>query len=138
MQLSRVGDLRGVLGGPWPQVRDLSVLGYLGVDVIDAVAARFPSLHRLTLRVQGAVDLGDLARLPVEVLDLQGCRIVNLSGVTATSTLQKIWLEGCPDVDLRPLAGRKLELYLSRKSAYHGLDELGPGATVNWIGVVKD
>ncbi|RSM90773.1 NACHT domain-containing protein [Kibdelosporangium aridum] len=134
VRLSQVGDLREVAGGPWPQVKDLSVVDYLGDDVVAAVAANFPRIQTLALRDQRTVDLSDLGQLPVEKLILDHCQAVNLSGITATSTLREIWLTECSDVDLRPLVGEKLELHLSRRSTYQGIDELGPGVALEWIG----
>lgn len=79
-------------------------------DVAAQVADIFPDLDTLYLNGTRTQDVEPLARLPLQVLDL----------------------DGCPVTDLRPLAGKTMELSLTDGKEYRGLDELGPGVVIRY------
>ncbi|MGI5502463.1 hypothetical protein [Lentzea sp. CA-135723] len=65
------------------------------------------------VNMDAPVDLGELPELPeIDVLHVR-------------SRFQ---------IDLRALAGKSLHLELIRRQRHVGLDELGPGVTINWVG----
>jgi hypothetical protein len=78
------------------------------VSDLGPLAAAFPNLSHLYLERTGVSDLRRLA----------GIRLTTLA------------IQGCPVLDVRPLAGKELTLYLSHDRDYDGIDELGPGVSI--------
>ncbi|GAB2858754.1 NACHT domain-containing protein [Lentzea nigeriaca] len=94
--------------------------------------AEMPGLHTFSCR--NWKSYGPLAGLPnVQRLRItDGQAPIDLSGLPALPDVGIVILRSAYVIDLRALAGRSVRLDLSRRQRHLGLDELGPGVTINW------
>jgi Leucine-rich repeat (LRR) protein len=67
----------------------------------------------------------------LEVLYLNGTRTGDIAALSGLP-LRRLYIDRCPVTDLRPLAGKNVDLTLSRRTEYRGLDELGPGVRIEY------
>ncbi|MGW5643493.1 NACHT domain-containing protein [Saccharopolyspora sp. NPDC003752] len=121
----------------------LRALEYLSVDgwprgfALTALP-ELPKLGRLRLGHHTAPDAleGIAAHLTgVAELTLVGDVVTNLAPASEMPSLERLVVLGTSrqTVDLRPLAGRSLQVELSRRDRHVGLGELGDGVRVHWI-----
>ncbi|MEU6262233.1 hypothetical protein [Saccharopolyspora shandongensis] len=120
----------------------LRSLGYLNTEgwprgVPWSALPELPNLRRLRLGSRTVPDalVGISAHLPgLAELILVGPVVANLAPVSGMTSLERLMLldAGRQTVDLRPLAGTSLEVWLTRRGRYAGLDELGDGVRVRW------
>lgn len=120
------------------QLTDLSCNGW-PAEVPLAVLDRLPALERLRLawHTPPSVLDGIAAHLPdLRKLVLVGAVTANLAPVTAMPRLDVLFLSSwdlLEPVDVRPLRDMEVQLQISRRGRFVGLDGLGPGVEINWL-----
>lgn len=84
-------------------------------DDLAAIAARFPNLRMLSLSADFPItDLGSLAALPLDTLDVFRCPSIDLCAVSALPRLRQLYLTYIDQpVDLSPLTGSPIKVKVS-------------------------
>nr|WP_179118381.1 NACHT domain-containing protein [Saccharothrix sp. ALI-22-I] len=98
-----------------PALRMLSLKWDTAPEVVYGIQSQLPDLAELSL-------FGKAAHAIATVADLEHLRLLRL-GASDSGPL-----------DLRPLRGRSLDLWLAREDEHIGLDVLGPGVRIRYYG----
>ncbi len=107
-----------------PALCDLTLTDATWFSSTYDLLAACPNLTRLMIDRSHCASLAGTGDSILEWLSITDCPISSLEPLRSAGALEVLYIDGCPVVDVTPLAGKRLKLWVSPKRKYIGVEML--------------